>query len=120
MKFVVRQNEILSLAKSPIANWNCASRRDTRAPRPQPRIDARRAKLVQVYSKEADLDDLRKITSVPPSLRSGHDDEVSALLLEVHRALRDLLPAKKCARLVARMCKHKETAKEWLACFGAP
>ena len=102
-------------------------------PCPHPRIDARRAQLVRVYTNAADLHDIRKITCVPPSLLpiahaanaglndvSSAEDKVDALLMEVHRTLRDLLPLNKCARLVAHMCKNEQIASEWFACFGAP
>ena len=104
-------------------------------------LDVRRTVLVDTYLHCPDLQDVRHVRTVPPSLtgiarwgmrdvsRPGpvrvDDDvvalvssqEVGALLIEVARSTFGLPPTK-VTRLVMHMCTNDAVAREWLACFG--
>jgi hypothetical protein len=104
-------------------------------------VDARREHLCNVYRDVAELQDLRDIATVPTCLayvaRVGmrhvfapgpvrvrdvpvavvSTREVGGLLFEVVRNTCGLEP-RRCARLVAHMCRKDAVAMEWLACFG--
>lgn len=107
-------------------------------------MDVKRERLLNVYRHAPEIQDIRSIGSVPPSLvrltharmkRNSSDlapvvsidgemvalvasRQMGALLVEVVRNTLGL-SASACVRLVVDMCTHEAIAREWLECFGS-